>query len=77
MEIGVLFLLQKMGVCSFFSKTGEAGKIMKQGLLHINPRYIQATGFNNYIYPIYGKRFSVKFKLISALILKKPIGKTL
>ena len=41
MGIGVLSILQKMGECSFSSKIGEAVKIVKEGLLLVNTRYIQ------------------------------------
>ena len=33
MGIGVLFILQKMGECSFSSKMGEVGKIVEEGFL--------------------------------------------
>ena len=55
MGIGVLFVLQKMGECTFFSEKGKVGKIAEEGFIlratylllifvFINPRNITIQG---------------------------------
>ena len=67
MGIEVLFVLQKMGECTFSSKKGEVGKIVEEGFVksnifvanlcvykcqkHYNPRYIQKQQDLNSIDP--------------------------